>query len=192
MRFLSFLILAAVARADAPAPSSSYLLKPSRVFDGESMHDGWAVVVVGDKIESAGPAAELKAPEAAKGVELPGATLLPGLIEAHSHILLHPYTEASWNDQVARESEALRVARATNHLRATLLARFSTIRAPRTDRAASAGAGVGRGGARPAPPAARCWFRPGPPSGPAVAGPGAPPPSGPSPRAGPRREGSRT
>src|ERR1035438_9712667 len=106
MRFLSFLILAAVARADAPAPSSSYLLKPSRVFDGESMHDGWAVVVVGDKIESAGPAAELKAPEAAKVVELPGATLLPGLIEAHSHILLHPYTEASWNDQVARESEA--------------------------------------------------------------------------------------
>src|ERR1022692_3936825 len=63
MRFLSFLILAAVARADAPAPSSSYLLKPSRVFDGESMHDGWAVVVVGDKIESAGPAAGLKAPE---------------------------------------------------------------------------------------------------------------------------------
>src|ERR1022692_3189101 len=125
MRFLSFLILAAVARADAPAPSSSYLLKPSRVFDGESMHDGWAVVVVGDKIESAGPAAELKAPEAAKVVELPGATLLPGLIEAHSHILLHPYTEASWNDQVARESEALRVARATNHLRATLLAGFT-------------------------------------------------------------------
>src|ERR1035438_7202734 len=110
MRFLSFLILAAVARADAPAPSSSYLLKPSRVFDGESMHDGWAVVVVGDKIESAGPAAELKAPEAAKVVELPGATLLPGLIEAHSHILLHPYTEASWNDQVARESEALRLS----------------------------------------------------------------------------------
>src|ERR1017187_8806494 len=128
MRFLSFLILAAVARADAPAPSSSYLLKPSRVFDGESMHDGWAVVVVGDKIESAGPAAGLKAPEAAKGGELPGATPPPRPIEAHSHILLHPYTEASWNAQVARESEALRVARATNHLRATLLAGFTTIR----------------------------------------------------------------
>src|ERR1022692_4475969 len=142
MRFLSFLILAAVARADAPAPSSSYLLKPSRVFDGESMHDGWAVVVVGDKIESAGPAAELKAPEAAKVVELPGATLLPGLIEAHSHILLHPYTEASWNDQVARESEALRVARATNHLRATLLAGFTTIRDLGTEGAGWADVGL--------------------------------------------------
>src|ERR1017187_7795266 len=142
MRFLSFLILAAVARADAPAPSSSYLLKPSRVFDGESMHDGWAVVVVGDKIESAGPAAGLKAPGGAKVVELPGATLLPGLIEAHSHILLHPYTEASWNDQVARESEALRVARATNHLRATLLAGFTTIRDLGTEGAGWADVGL--------------------------------------------------
>src|ERR1017187_8616497 len=139
MRFLSFLILAAVARADAPAPSSSYLLKTR---DGESMHDGWAVVVVGDKIESAGPAAELKAPEAAKVVELPGATLLPGLIEAHSHILLHPHTEASWNDQVARESEALRVARATNHLRATLLAGFTTIRDLGTEGAGWADVGL--------------------------------------------------
>jgi imidazolonepropionase-like amidohydrolase len=128
MRYLSLLLLAAMLRAETPASGTSYLLKPSRVFDGESMHDGWAVVVRGDRIESAGPAAGLKAAPEARVVELPDMTLLPGLIEAHSHILLHPYTEASWNDQVARESEAMRVARATNHLRATLLAGFTTIR----------------------------------------------------------------
>jgi len=128
MRFLGFLLLAAVLRAETPAPGPGYLLKPARVFDGESMHDGWAVVVVGAKIESAGPAAGLKAPADARVIDLPAMTLLPGLIEAHSHIMLHPYTEASWNDQVARESTALRVARATNHLRATLMAGFTTIR----------------------------------------------------------------
>ncbi len=128
MRTLVFLLLAATLRAETPAPGPGFVLKPSRVFDGESMHDGWAVVVTGDKIQWAGPGAQLKAPADARVIELPGMTLLPGLIEAHSHILLHPYIETSWNDQVARESEALRVARATNHLRATLQAGFTTIR----------------------------------------------------------------
>ena len=61
-------------------------------------------------------------------LDLPGATLLPGLIEGHSHVLLHPYKETSWNDQVLRESLGLRTARAINHLRATLEAGFTAIR----------------------------------------------------------------
>src|SRR5271169_3442248 len=142
MRCLGFLILAAMLRAETPAPGPGFVLKPSRVFDGDSMHDGWAVVVLGDKIESSGPAAGLKVPAGATVIELPAMTLLPGLIEAHSHILLHPYTEASWNDQVARESEALRVARATNHLRATLLAGFTTIRDLGTEGAGWADVGL--------------------------------------------------
>src|SRR5258708_69303 len=64
----------------------------------------------------------------ARVVELPGATLLPGLVEGHSHVLLHPYNETVWSDQVSREGLALRAARAVNHLRATLLAGFTTIR----------------------------------------------------------------
>ena len=142
MRCLGFLILAAMLRAGTPAAGPGYLLKPSRVFDGVSMHDGWAVVVLGDRIESAGPAAELKAAAEAKVIELPAMTLLPGLVEAHSHILLHPYIEASWSDQVARESEALRVARATNSLRATLLAGFTTIRDLGTEGAGWADVGL--------------------------------------------------
>ena len=114
-----------------PAPPENiYLLKPAHVWDGESaqLHDNWVVVVRGEKIEAVGPAGSVNAPAGAKVIDLPGLTLMPGLIEAHSHILLHPYTETVWNDQVARESLSLRVARATNHLRNTLQAGFTTVR----------------------------------------------------------------
>ena len=57
-----------------------------------------------------------------------GTTLMPGLIEGHSHVLLHPYNETSWNDQVLHESLGVRTARAVNHLRATLMAGFTTMR----------------------------------------------------------------
>jgi imidazolonepropionase-like amidohydrolase len=103
------------------------IVKPARVFDGATMHDGWAVRVKGERIDAVGPEATVAA-AGAKVVDLPGATLTPGLVEGHSHILLHAYNEASWTDQVSREGLALRVARATNHLRATLKAGFTTVR----------------------------------------------------------------
>ena len=103
------------------------MLKPARVFDGEVMHEGWAVRVKGDRIEAAGPASEMAA-AGATVTDLPGATLLPGLVEGHSHVLLHPYDETPWNDQVLKESLGLRTARAVAHLRATLFAGFTTIR----------------------------------------------------------------
>src|SRR5262249_30683896 len=76
------------------------VLKPARVFDGidPKAHDGWVVVIRGQRIESAGPAPEVKIPPEARVIDLPEATLLPGLIEAHSHLLLHPYNETSWED----------------------------------------------------------------------------------------------
>src|SRR5277367_5863234 len=98
--------------ADAPI----LILKPARVFDGESTHEGWAVRVRGQRIDAAGPLANIDT-AGARVLDLSGLTLLPGLVEGHSHILLHPYNETAWADQVAHESEGLRVARATNHLR---------------------------------------------------------------------------
>ncbi len=103
------------------------VLKPDRVFDGEAMHQGWAVRVSGDRIQAAGPADGIET-SGAKVVEWRGMTLMPGLVEGHSHILLHAYNEVSWNDQVAHEGLALRVARAVNHLRDELMAGFTTIR----------------------------------------------------------------
>ncbi len=119
--------LAAAAQGQPHREQSVTLLKPARVFDGETMHEGWAVRVEGDRIRGAGPAASLST-AGATVVELPGTTLLPGLVEGHSHVFLHPYNETKWDDQVLHESLGVRTARAVNHLRATLMAGFTTIR----------------------------------------------------------------
>jgi len=140
------LVLATLLSLGAePIPDSkAILLKPARVFDGIEVkpHEGWVVVVRGGKIESAGPAAEVKAPDGARVIELPGMTLLPGLVDAHTHLLLHPYNEATWDDQVLREALALRVCRATNHAKSTLLAGFTTIRDLGTEGAGYADVGI--------------------------------------------------
>ncbi len=126
---LSFLNSPISAKQNPDNKSSSYLLKPKSVFDGEKMQKNWVVVVEGNLITYAGPSSKLpKLPKQAKTIELPSSTLLPGLIEGHSHVLLHPYNETGWNDQVLKESKAERVARATNHLRDNLMAGFTTLR----------------------------------------------------------------
>jgi imidazolonepropionase-like amidohydrolase len=125
-------------------PETIYLLRPASIFDGESseLHKGWVVLVRGEKIEAVGPSNTVKAPPEAKTIDLPNLTLMPGLIEAHSHMLLHPYSETPWNDQVAHEALALRVARATNHLRSTLMAGFTTVRDLGTEGAGFADVGL--------------------------------------------------
>src|SRR5512132_2635879 len=143
----SFCETAPTAQSKSPAPKppeNVYLLKPAHIFDGESaeLHDDWLLLVRGEKIEAVGRASEIKAQADAKIIDLPGMTLMPGLIDAHSHVLLHPYSETVWNDQVAREALSLRVARATNHLRNTLLAGFTTIRDLGTEGAGYADVGL--------------------------------------------------
>ncbi len=127
MQFFNFL-LTALLLITLHLPAQTYLLRPERVFDGENVHTGWVVVVAADTIQAAGPAAQVRVPAGAQVVEMPGQTLLPGLIEGHSHLLLHPYNETSWDDQVLRESEAERVVRAVVHAGATLAAGFTTAR----------------------------------------------------------------
>jgi imidazolonepropionase-like amidohydrolase len=143
---LCCLALGIPARTQTPTTPTpgTYLLKPAHVFDGESaeLHDDWAVLVRGERIAAVGPTSQINAPADAKVIELPGTTLMPGLIDAHSHVLLHPYSETVWNDQVARESLALRVARATNHLRNTLMAGFTTLRDLGTEGAGYADVGL--------------------------------------------------
>jgi len=104
-------------------------LVPDRVFDGERMHDDWTVIVTGGRITYAGPSGDAPGPDASRQVlKLPGHTVMPGLIEGHSHVLLHPYNETPWNDQVLKEPEAERVIRAVNHVRASLHAGVTTMR----------------------------------------------------------------
>ncbi|RFZ83449.1 amidohydrolase family protein [Mucilaginibacter terrenus] len=112
----------------AIAQDNFTVLKPDRVFDGQQIHTGWWVLVKGNRIEATGDAATIKVPPTAKMIELKGSTLMPGMIEGHSHLFLHPYNETSWDEQVITESRAERTARAVQHANATLIAGFTTVR----------------------------------------------------------------
>jgi imidazolonepropionase-like amidohydrolase len=125
MKILFLLLLFA---STAYAQTKSFLLQPDRIFDGEQMHTDWSVLVQGDKILAVGSSGSIKNSGNAEVIKLSGCTLLPGLIEGHSHLLLHPYNETSWDDQVLKESDAYRVARATVHAKNTLMAGFTTVR----------------------------------------------------------------
>jgi imidazolonepropionase-like amidohydrolase len=123
-----------------PAAAEPILLRPSQVFDGLAIHDGWQVLVEGDRIVAAGP--NLAVPAGARLIDLPGTTLMPGMIEGHSHLFLHPYNETLWDDQVLHEALALRTARAVVHADRTLRAGFTTERDLGTEGAGYADAGL--------------------------------------------------
>ena len=120
------------------------LLRPARLIDGldSEVHTGWSVLIRGNKIEAVGPGSAVLTPGDAQIVDLPDSTLLPGLIDAHTHVLLHPYNETLWDDQVLKEPLALRVSRATNHLRSILESGFTTIRDLGTEGAGYADVGL--------------------------------------------------
>jgi imidazolonepropionase-like amidohydrolase len=126
-KLLLFVITCCTAIFSLAQSDKYILLKPAKVFDGETMHEGWVVLVRNNKIEQAG-SMNFKLPAGTQVIELAGETLLPGLIEGHSHLFLHPYNETSWDDQVLKESRAERTARAVEHARATLMAGFTTVR----------------------------------------------------------------
>lgn len=141
-RLIPFLAALALAVPLAAQPAQPILLKPARVFDGVNPqpHEGWSVLVEGDKIAAAGPS--VAAPAGAKVIELPDATLTPGMIEGHSHLFLHPYNESLWDDQVLHEPLALRTARAVVSAGKTLDAGFTTERDLGTEGAGFADVGL--------------------------------------------------
>ena len=144
MRWLAIVMAMLIGPAAAlpAAEPAAILLKPAAVFDGldGKTHPGWQVLVEGDRIAAVGLA--LSAPAGAKVIDLPGDTLIPGMIEGHGHLFLHPYNETSWDDQVLHEPLALRTARAVAQARATLLAGFTSERDLGTEGAGYADVGL--------------------------------------------------
>ena len=125
MKFYLFIIV--LFATSLQAQKEEYiLLKGDRVFDGENMHEGWSVLIKNNLVEAVGILSALPPNTVVKNY--PGCTIMPGLIEGHSHLFLHPYNETPWDDQVLKESRAERMARAVNHANATLMAGFTTVR----------------------------------------------------------------
>jgi imidazolonepropionase-like amidohydrolase len=138
--------IAGFSAATAAELGASTLLRPARVFtaDDGDVHTGWVVLVTGSRITAVGPATSVVAPADAKVIDLPGETLLPGLIDAHSHLFLHPYNETAWDDQVLKEPLAYRTLRAGKQATATLMAGFTTLRDLGTEGASDADVGLKR------------------------------------------------
>lgn len=137
-RFLTALALILSPGLALAAPAT--LLKPAKVWTAENAgppHEGWAVLVKDGKIASVGPVAQIDA-TGAEVVDLPGATLIPGLMDLHSHLFLHPYNETSWDDQVLKETPTYRTLRAAVQAKATLEAGFTTLRDLGTEGAGTA------------------------------------------------------
>ena len=127
---LSLLLLAAPLAIAAPAPPPPpLLLTGARVLDpaGDRLLDGRDVLIEAGRIARIAAAGTIQAPDA-KRLDLSGLTLIPGLIELHSHLLLHPYDETPWDDQVLKEPLELRTIRGVLAARTTLEAGFTTVR----------------------------------------------------------------
>ncbi len=129
LRVLAAACVLVSGAGQAAAPTAAVLLRPAQVWTaGEPLHAGWVVLVQGERIAAVGPASAVAVPPGAEVIELPGATVLPGLMDLHSHLLLHPYNEVLWNDQVLKEPVPYRTLRAGVQARATLMAGFTTLR----------------------------------------------------------------
>src|SRR5262245_901786 len=119
-RVVPLLLLAAACPGQAPfTVHSTRVLAP----DGASFREA-VIELDGDEIR------DVREPRAGEKFdrELGDAFVIPGLIDLHTHMLLHPYDEASWDHQVLQESLELRSMRATKHATATLLAGWVVVR----------------------------------------------------------------
>lgn len=136
------LALPAAAPVAFAAEPQRTLLRPAQVFDGTdpTPHPGWQVLVEGDRIAAVGP--NLAVPPGTTTMDLPGQTLMPGMIEGHGHLFLHPYNETPWDDQVLHEPLALRTIRAAKAAETTLKAGFTTERDLGTEGAGYADVGL--------------------------------------------------
>jgi len=131
VKILSVILGMALSALSLPVLAADHatLLTPDRVWTGDgAAHTGWAVLVSGNRIQAAGPADKIAAPAGAETVALPGMTLIPGLIDLHSHLLLYPYNQTSWDDQVMRQAPEYRTILAVQHAADTLQAGFTTLR----------------------------------------------------------------
>lgn len=144
LRLILFIAFVSFSSNFSLSADTPILLKPDRIYDGINinLHDGWVVLIRGEKIVAVGPADSVTVPKDVREISLPGMTLLPGLIDLHSHLLLHPYNETPWDQQVLKESHAERVCRATNHAKANLLSGFTTMRDLGTEGAGYADVGI--------------------------------------------------
>jgi len=152
-RFVLFATLAVAtpARAQAPRPvqtASPVLIKAGRLIDGRSdgPQAGVGILIEGDRIKAVGPLAQVQGQaRGARVIDLSQMTVLPGFIDAHTHLLLQgDSTAQAYNDQLLYESTPYRAILAARNARIALEHGFTAIRDLETEGAMYADVDVKR------------------------------------------------
>ena len=136
---LSLLFLLAYAHAASgqnPVPATppiSYVIRAAHLIDGRSdaVQNDVAVVVEGDHIVAVGPRSQIasRIPAGAQTIDLGTATILPGLIDIHTHVLLQgDITSTDYDGQLLKESIPYRAIRAAAAVRVALMNGFTTVK----------------------------------------------------------------
>src|SRR5262245_55921056 len=125
------LVVSAQAPAQAPAPQQ-VLIKAGRLIDGRSasVQTNVGILISGERIQAVGPVAQItaQAPNA-RVIDLSQMTVLPGLIDAHTHLLLQgDVTSQEYEDQLLKQSTAYRAILAARNARIALEHGFTAIR----------------------------------------------------------------
>jgi len=123
-------LLAAQAPTNPTKGSGTVVLKAARVIDGTGaapIQNG-VVVVTDDHIVSVGAAGSVTIPAGARTVDLGNATLLPGFIDAHTHVIGRTLGDPAANDASVRDVDSFAAILGVNNVRNTLLAGFTSIR----------------------------------------------------------------
>ena len=130
---VAFSVSAGAQTPQQTAPSHAYVIRAAHLIDGRSdaVQNDVSVLIQGDRIVAVGRQAEVgsRIPSGAEVIDLGGATLLPGLIDNHTHVLLQgDITSADYDEQLLKESIPYRAIRATAAVRTSLMNGFTAIR----------------------------------------------------------------
>src|ERR1700730_7332198 len=133
LTLLFALPLLATAQSPPQAAGRSYVIRAAHMIDGRSdvVQNDVALIIEGERIVAVGPRAQVapRIPAGAQVVDLGGATILPGLIDNHTHVLLQgDITSADYDEQLLKESIPYRAIRATAAVRTALMNGFTAIR----------------------------------------------------------------
>jgi imidazolonepropionase-like amidohydrolase len=111
-------------------PTRIIAVRAGRLFDGKSdrLLGDQVIVIRGDRISEVGPAARASIPPGAEVIDLRHATVLPGLIDAHTHLFLTGESGGRYDEQLLKESWQYRTIEAVVNARKDLEAGFTTMR----------------------------------------------------------------
>ncbi len=125
------IMVAAVFLLAAPGtglPAQTIAVRAGRLIDGTGADPATNVVILIENERIVAVGTDLRIPRGAEVIDLSGMTVLPGFIDAHTHLTGIVLGEPGWQSALVRETAADLALRGAKHARETLFAGFTTVR----------------------------------------------------------------